>query len=175
VGERCVVRSWHHGDQEALVRHGDSRAVWINLRDRFPHPYTAEAAREWLAFATGRAPQTHFAIEVGGEAVGGIGLQLQEDVDRCSAEVGYWLGEAVWGRGIAAEALRAVTEHAFAALPLTRIFALPFARNAASVRVLEKAGYRREGLLRRSAIKEGQVLDQILYAVTDEEMRRGGG
>ena len=87
------------------------------------------------------------------------------DVERTSAEIGYWLGEGVWGRGIASAAVRAVSEHAFAAYGLTRLFAVPYARNAASARVLEKAGYVLEGRLRRSAIKDGVVLDQLLYAL----------
>ena len=106
---------------------------------------------------------------VDGEAVGGIALMLQEDVDRCSAEVGYWLSEKYWGRGIVTSALNAITNYAFKHLDVTRVFAIPFAHNAASIRVLEKAGYRCEGRMRRSAIKDGVVLDQFLYAKTDED------
>jgi RimJ/RimL family protein N-acetyltransferase len=114
-------------------------------------------------------PEVDFAIEAGGEAAGGIGLRLGQDVERFSAEIGYWLGEPFWGRGIATAALSATVKHAFAELGLIRIFAIPFAGNEASLRVLEKAGFLREGVLRRSAVKEGRVLDQLLYAVTREE------
>ena len=109
-------------------------------------------------------PETFFAIAVGGEAVGGIGYVLQQDVERVSAEVGYWLGEPFWGRGITPEALAAVTRYAIEQHQLTRLFAVPFAYNTASCRVLEKAGYVVEGRLRRSAIKDGQVVDQLQYA-----------
>jgi len=91
-------------------------------------------------------------------------VELQTDVERVSAEIGYWLGEAVWGRGIATEALQAVTAEAFRRFELRRVYALPFADNRASVRVLEKAGYTLEGHLRQSAIKDGTIRDQLLYA-----------
>ena len=109
-------------------------------------------------------PETVFAIVVDGNAVGAIGFVLQKDVDRVSAEIGYWLGEPYWGRGITSEALAAVTQYAIENYELTRLFAVPFSANVASIRVLEKAGYALEGRLRRSAIKDGQIVDQVLYA-----------
>jgi ribosomal-protein-alanine N-acetyltransferase len=166
-GETCCIRSWRVGDEVALARHANSRAVWLNLRDRFPHPYTLRDAEAWVSFARAQEPETNFAIEVDGEAVGSVGFVLREDVERCSAEIGYWLGEALWGRGIATAAVRAATAYAFPTYGLTRVYALVFERNLASCRVLEKAGYVLEGRLRRSAIKDGQVLDQFLYAITD--------
>ena len=171
---RCVVRSWRISDADALVVHADNERIWINLRDRFPHPYTRRAAREFLRAVREQAPETFFAIEVGGEAAGGIGYVLQSDVDRVSAEIGYWLGEPFWGRGIVTEALVAITSYAFAHHELTRLFAVPFASNAASCRVLEKAGYRLEGRLRRSAIKNGQIIDQFQYACVADELQGRG-
>lgn len=166
----CVVRSWRPGDEESLARHADDRAVWLNLRDRFPHPYTRADAEQWISFASGQTPETAFAIAVGGEAVGGIGVELHTDIERCSAEIGYWLGRAFWGRGLATAAVQSVTAYAFRHYALTRVYALPLADNAASIRVLEKAGYRLEGRLRRSAIKDGAVRNRALYAVTDEDL-----
>jgi [ribosomal protein S5]-alanine N-acetyltransferase len=166
----CVLRPWTAGDVSSLVRHANNYEVWRHLRNQFPHPYTREDADEWITFAQQLNPQSQFAIEVNGEAVGGIGLMLKSDVERCSAEIGYWLGEAVWGRGIATFAVRALTDHGFKAFGLTRIFAVPFTSNPASMRVLEKADYVREGVMRRSAIKEGIVRDQILYAITDQDL-----
>ncbi len=162
----CTVRSWRRGDEASLARHADNRRVWLNLRDRFPHPYTADDAARFMAWALTERPETQFAIAVGEEAVGGIGYEIQPDVHRISAEIGFWLGEAHWGKGIMTEALRAVTEHAFHAHNLRRLFAGVFEWNPASMRVLEKAGYVREAVLRKSAIKDGQVIDQMLYAVT---------
>ncbi len=161
----CAVRSWAEADVPALVRHADDRNVWLNLRDRFPHPYTEAHARAAIRSSHEAPQERNFAIDVGGEAVGGIGLVLGTDVERVGAEVGYWVSRHFQGRGIATAALRGFTPWAFDTFDLTRIFAVPFLRNAASCRVLEKAGYTREGILRKSAIKEGIVLDQAMYAI----------
>src|SRR4051812_9070660 len=108
----CAIRSWRTDDLESLVTHADNRNVWINLRDRFPHPYTRADGRAWLEIATRQYPETNFAIDVAGKAIGGIGFILQHDIEYRSAEIGYWLGEAFWGRGIATEAVRALTAYA---------------------------------------------------------------
>jgi RimJ/RimL family protein N-acetyltransferase len=162
----CIIRAWRHADREALVRHANNRRVWLTLRDQFPHPYTHAEGDAWLAYVAKQQPITNFAIAVGGDAAGGIGVAPQPDVHRRSAEVGYWLGEDFWNRGIMTDAVRAFTAYAFDAYDLIRIFAGVFSSNPASMRVLEKAGYTREGVLRRSVVKDGQVLDQVLYAVT---------
>jgi ribosomal-protein-alanine N-acetyltransferase len=151
-------------DARSLASYANNRKIWINLRDRFPFPYTSRHAVEFLRSVVGREPETLFAIAVGGEAVGGIGFVLQQDVERVSAEVGYWLGEPFWGRGIATEALIALTTYALERHRLTRLFAVPFAANQGSCRVLEKAGYTLEARLRRSAIKDGVIMDQLQYA-----------
>ena len=164
----CVVRSWETNDVASLVKHANSRKIWMNLRDRFPHPYTKSDGQTFIRASRQMQPETFFAIAVDGAAVGGIGFVLQSDVDRMSAEVGYWLGEAVWGRGIATDALMAVTRLAIEHHGLTRLFALPFAYNTASCRVLEKAGYVLEARLRRSAIKDGVIVDQFQYAYIAE-------
>jgi RimJ/RimL family protein N-acetyltransferase len=160
----CEVRSWQAGDVSSLVTHANNRNVWINLRDRFPYPYTRRDGRMFIKLARQMKPESFFAIAVDGAAVGGIGFVPQHDVDRVSTEVGYWLGESFWGRGIATEALVAVTRYAIETHGVTRAYAVPFAHNLASCRVLEKAGYVLEARLRRSAIKDGQVLDQLQYA-----------
>jgi RimJ/RimL family protein N-acetyltransferase len=134
------------------------------LRDAFPHPYTPADARRWIQGATSTKPATQFAIVVAGEAAGGIGLILGQDVYRCSAELGFWLGEPLWGRGIATEAVNAITEYAFATFDLCRIAARVFEGNVASRRVLEKAGFQLEGHLRKAVVKEGRTLDEFLYA-----------
>jgi RimJ/RimL family protein N-acetyltransferase len=163
------LRPWRTGDEASLVRHANEREIWLNLRDQFPHPYTLADAEGWIRFALSQAQPTSFAIEVELEAVGGIGLRLQEDVERVTAEIGYWLGKAFWQRGIMTAALRAMTAYGFERFALTRIYAVPFTANAASQRVLEKAGYTREGTLRRSAIKDGEITDQVLFAITDRD------
>jgi len=162
--KHCEVRSWRMADADSLTQHANNRKVWINLRDAFPHPYSMKDARAFLKGVRERTPETMFAIAVKGEAVGGIGFVLHPDVERVSAEIGYWLGEPFWGRGIATEALAAVTAYAMQTHGLTRVYAVPFAWNAASCRVLEKAGYVLEGRLRKSAIKDGKLTDQMQYA-----------
>ncbi len=162
---RCIIRSWRPGDEASLVRHANNRNVWRNLRDEFPHPYTPADAAEWIRKATGASPETAFAIAVDGAAVGGIGLRLGHDVYRRSAEIGYWLGEAYWGRGIATEAVHAMTDYGFARFDLARLWAGVFESNPASTRVLEKAGYELEARLRQSVTKDGQTMDELLYAI----------
>ncbi|HUR32735.1 MAG TPA: GNAT family protein [Vicinamibacterales bacterium] len=162
--DNCSVRSWEFDDVPAVARHANNRRIWLNLRDRFPHPYTTSDSLSFIRRVRATHPETNFAIDVHGEAVGGIGFMLHTDVERVSAEIGYWLGESFWGRGICTAALRAVTRYAIEQHGLTRVYAVPFAHNDASCRVLEKAGYTLEGHMRRSAIKDGQITDQKLYA-----------
>lgn len=159
-----ALRSFRHEDAPELSRLADNVKVWQQLRDAFPHPYRTEDARRFLDAHVGLTPETVVALEVDGQFGGSFGIKLGMDVERVSAEIGYWVAEPFWGRGIGTAALVAATAWAFDAWPLTRIFAVPFARNAASCRVLEKAGYVLEGRMVRSAIKQGEVLDQLLYA-----------
>jgi [ribosomal protein S5]-alanine N-acetyltransferase len=159
----CTVREWAVSDLEPLVRHANSRDIWIHLRDRFPYPYLEDHGRKFLEHITTQSPSLVWAIEVNGEAAGGIGLEPKTDVERVSAEIGYWLGQAHWGRGIVTEALTAVTAAAFEHFDLLRLFALPFADNPGSIRVLEKAGYSLEGRLPQSTIKDGRVRDQLMF------------
>jgi len=166
-GERCVVRPWRLADARTLVKHANNANVARQLRDRFPHPYTMGDARTFIEMVADARPATTFAIEVDDEAGGGIGFSPGTDVERYSAEIGYWLGEDLWGRGIAAEALRLVSEYAFEECRLLRLFALPFADNHQSVRVLEKAGYLREGTMQSSSVKFGMARDQAIYAIVN--------
>ncbi len=159
-----LIRPWGDGDVEALVKYAGSRAVWRNMRDAFPHPYTVERARAFLALVAGQDPMTYWAIATDREAIGGIGVTLNQDVHRLTAELGYWLGEPFWGRGIMTECVTAFTDLAFDRYGLVRVYAMPYADNAASSRVLEKAGYALEGRLRRNVIKDGRILDSLVYA-----------
>jgi ribosomal-protein-alanine N-acetyltransferase len=167
-GERCVLRRWQTSDAESLVRHANNYNVARQLRDRFPYPYTARDASAFLTAASSEEPQTNFAIEVAGEAAGGLGYVPGTDVERYSAEVGYWLGEARWGGGIMTEALGLLSRYAFDELGLLRLFAVPLADNAASIRVLEKAGYHAEGILRASCVKFGEPRNQAIYAIVND-------
>jgi RimJ/RimL family protein N-acetyltransferase len=167
IGERVTLRPWRSSDAPSLAKHANNPNVARQLRDRFPHPYTLADARQFIQMAAGARPPTMFAMVVGEEAVGGIGFFPGADVERFSAEVGYWLGESHWGRGITAEAIRLMSAYAFDVCNMLRLFALPFADNAQSLRVLEKAGYTREAILKSSSVKYGQVRDQALYALVN--------
>ncbi len=158
------VRSWRKNDLDTLVRHANNPKIAANLRDQFPNPYTRSAGIAYLADVRSAEVETSFAVEYADEAVGGIGFKLGTDIARISAEMGYWLGEPFWGRGLTSRAVLATSEWAFGNYKLTRIFAMAFSHNVASMRVLEKAGFEREGVLRRSAVKNDVILDQILYA-----------
>ena len=158
------IRPWRLADAEALVNYGNNRKVWLNLRDGFPHPYTLKDAQAFLERVTRSTPETMFAIATIEEAIGGIGLSPNQDVHRLTAELGYWLAEPYWGRGIMTETVTKLTDYALEQFGLMRIYAEPYAPNTASCRVLEKASYSLEGRLRNSVIKDGRILDQFMYA-----------
>jgi [ribosomal protein S5]-alanine N-acetyltransferase len=162
--QSCVIRSWRVSDAVAVQRYANNRKVWLRLRDLFPHPYTLEDAHAFLGHVTNETPATTFALATPEEAIGCIGLRLGSDVHRKTAELGYWLGEPFWGRGIMSEAVAAFAPWAFETFDLARIYAEPFATNSASARVLSKAGFVCEGRLRASIFKDGQQLDSFLYA-----------
>lgn len=165
--QRCTIRDWRLHDAESLAKHANNRKVWLTLRDRFPHPYKIDDAKEFLARATNNEGQEKvYCIEIDGCATGGVGLILGEDVYRLSAEFGYWLGEEFWGRGIMSEVVPAFVDYCFEKFSLHRMFARAYANNPASARVLEKAGFVLEGRLRKNVIKDGQILDSLLYAKT---------
>lgn len=163
-GALCVIRHWRASDADALAEHANNVNVAKQLRDRFPHPYTRRHAAEFLQHAAGVEQGTNFAIEVTGSAVGGVGFVPGSDIERYSAEIGYWLSESLWGRGIATEALVLATDYIFTHANILRLFAVPFADNRPSRRVLEKAGYACEGIMRASSVKAGEPRDQALYA-----------
>jgi len=160
----CIVRDWRASDRESLLRFADNRSIWRNLTHRFPHPYTEADADSWFFLLAQMSEATHWAIEVEGCAVGGIGVTLGEGVHEKSGQFGYWLGEPYWGRGIMTAAVRATSDHVISRFGLLRLEAPVFEWNPASMRVLEKCGFVREGVLRRSVFKDGQVIDQALYA-----------
>jgi [ribosomal protein S5]-alanine N-acetyltransferase len=161
--ERLTLRPWVLGDLDSLVQYANNRKVTFQLRDRFPYPYTAEHGAQWIRMANQNFPTTNFAIEVDQHAVGGIGFIQGEDVFRCTAELGYWLGEPYWGRGLMTEAVQLVTRYAFETFEYYRIFAYVRETNPGSARVLEKAGYSFESRMRKSVIKEGNVWDCLVY------------
>lgn len=159
----CRLRPLRAEDAPALARHANNAKVAAYLRDRFPHPYSARDAEYFFDHVSGTREECVAAIAVQGETVGTIGLQFRTDIERCSAELGYWIGEQFWGRGIATAAVQGFTAWAMPRFHLTRIYAEVFTANAASAHVLEKSGFVRVGVLRKAAIKRGVHHDYILY------------
>ncbi len=138
------------------------------MADRFPHPYTEADADSWISGLAHAETPTHWAIEFQGRAVGGIGIDVREGMYRKTAEFGYWIGEPYWGKGIATAAARVLVADAMPRFGLVRLQAHVFEWNPVSMRVLEKTGFPREGVLRRSAVKDGILVNQVMYALNAE-------
>ncbi|CAF1193952.1 unnamed protein product [Adineta steineri] len=172
VGSNLILRPWKLVDKHSLIENANNINISINLRDQFPYPYTEKHADEWIKMTATSifSKNCYFAIEVENKAVGGIGIMLGEDVHRCTAELGYWLGESYWNRGLMSEAVRLMKDYAFDSLPqLQRLHADPFSSNIASAKVLEKVGFQFEGRLKKSVInRNGKVLDQLVYSFIRE-------
>ena len=160
----CTLRSFREDDAEPMTAIAADHDIWMNVSDHFPHPYTREHARAFIARQVGRHPARNLAICVDDRVAGGAIIRPGEGISRVSAEIGYWLGRDYRGRGVGTAVARGVSDYAFEHFKVSRVFAIAFARNTGSVRVLEKAGFQREGHMRQSAIKEGVVEDEYLYA-----------
>jgi RimJ/RimL family protein N-acetyltransferase len=171
VLERFTLRPWLPSDEASLAKHANNKNVARNLTDIFPHPYTVEDARAWIGKQQGIEPPRNFAIVIDGNAVGGVGFLVGKDIFHRSAEMGYWIGEEFWGRGIVPEAVKAVTKYAFENFDLMHIHAGIFERNVASRRVLEKAGYELEGRLRMHATKDGETMDDLVFGIVRPGIR----
>ena len=164
------LRPFREGDQADLVRHANNANVAKHLRERFPQPYTRQAAEEWVAACKVQSPALNLAITADDRVIGSIGLLPGSDSSRASAEVGYWIGEEFWGRGIATQALQEIVAYGFRTLSeLNRIFAYVDEGHSASLRVLEKNGFRREGHLLGATLKRGELRNLFLYAITRQE------
>lgn len=162
-----TLRPWREADAASIARYADNAKIAANLRDVFPCPYAPQDAATFVESCIrqeGRGQMCR-AIEVDGEAAGSIGLFLGSDVYRRSAELGYWLGEPFWRKGIMTKAVQLMCEEAFRRYKLVRIYAEPFSTNLASRGVLEKAGFELEGIKRKSIFKNGCIQDSYLYAV----------
>ena len=165
------IRPWTEADASVIAEALNDAGVTDNLRDGLPTPYTEADARDYRAFAHTAAEGAYaFAIAEDGVAVGSIQLTRQQNIHRRTAELGYYVVRRRWGAGICTEAVRLICRFAFENTDVLRIFAEPFAENAASCRVLEKAGFQLEGVLRRNAVKNGQVRDMRLYSLVREDL-----
>ena len=164
-GTGFTIRGWKLGDEVSLQRHANNPKVSDCLMDRFPSPYTIEAATAWVNSLLDQNLLMNFAITIADKVIGGIGIEPRQDVYRKTAILGYWLSEELWGKGIMPEAVRLVTAYAFAELDFIRIQASVYSKNPASMRVLEKAGFVKEGIMRNAVIKGSEIMDEHLYAI----------
>lgn len=160
------IRPWRLSDAADLARAVSNPKILRNLRDGLPYPYTEEDGRAFIsAMLSAEGSDTFaFAVTAEGKAVGSIGAFRQQNIHRRTAELGYYLAEEYWGRGVMTQAVKLLCDHVFSHSDILRIYAEPFAHNAASRRVLEKAGFTMEGILRYNAVKDGRVLDMAMYS-----------
>lgn len=158
-----LFRSWKPGDAPALAAVADNKKIWDMLRNRFPHPYTLKAAEDWISFCNSGTQTEHFCIEYNGQVCGGIGFIPGTDIDRLSAEMGYFIGEPFWGKGIATRAVSQFVPYLFEQFSFKRVFSIVFANNPASMKVLQKNGFTLEQIRKRSVFKNGILMDDYVW------------
>ena len=163
------LRPWREGDEDSLVRHASNRHIWNNVRDFFPYPYTPRDAHSWVRSNKSYHQPNNLAVEIDGQAVGNVGFTVKDDIYRYNAEIGYWLSEDHWGRGIMTQAVPIMTNYIFKNFQVNRIFACVLEGNIGSMRVLETTGYRHEAIHRKAAVKNNQYLDEHIFAILRAE------
>lgn len=169
VDHELNLRSFEHGDEEQLVKYANNRSIWINLMDGFPHPYTIKDAIKWVTFCLTESENVHLAIIYKDELIGAIGAQFREDIYRYSSELGYWIGEPFWGKGIVTRIIKSFTSYIFKTYKIERIYANTFPNNISSNKVLLKNGFEREGTLRKAAFKDGFFIDLEIFGLLKED------
>jgi len=160
-----TLRPFTQNDIPSLVKYANNIKIAQFMTNQFPNPYTEEKGRAFIMFANSNSPVHIMAIEINGEAAGGIGLHPQTDIHAKNAELGYWLGEPFWGNGIITRAIPQMIEYGFSNFEINRIFARPFGSNLASQRVLEKNGFVLEARYHQTLYKNGKFEDELVYAV----------
>jgi ribosomal-protein-alanine N-acetyltransferase len=163
------LRALLKSDIKRLAELANNKKIAENLKDIFPHPYNENDAEFFINLTSQENPQVTFAIEFNGELCGVIGLVPQEDVYRKSAEIGYWIGEPFWGKGIAAAAVGLITDYGLNQLDFVRIHTGVFEGNTASMRVLEKCGYEKDGVFKKAIFKNGKILDEYRFSIIKTE------
>ncbi len=170
---KCRIRKWELSDAANLAAALSNKNVQDNLRDGLPYPYTEQDGRDFILNMRSADENETFAFAVTADnlAIGSIGVFRQGNIHRQTAELGYYIAEEYWGRGIMTEAIRQICEYVFRESDIIRIYAEPFASNTASCRALEKAGFQYEGTLRKNAVKNGEIIDMKMYALLKEERK----
>jgi [ribosomal protein S5]-alanine N-acetyltransferase len=164
AGKDIKLRPFEDADVSSVARLCNNRKIWDNVRDFLPYPYTEKDAVEFIRTCRGEDPQVTFAVEYKGDFAGCIGLVRQTDIYKLTAEVGYWIGEPFWDLGIATGSLNLIVDYGFNQLGLVRIYTGVFDYNRASQRVLEKAGFKMEGIFEKSVLKNGKILNEYRYS-----------
>ncbi|MFN8206095.1 MAG: GNAT family N-acetyltransferase [Bacteroidales bacterium] len=165
-----LLRPWQEEDASGLAELANNRNIADMLRDGFPHPYTLVDAVSWIHSTIAvNNPPTLFAIMFEEKLAGGIGILLKDNIYRKNVEIGYWIGETFWGKGIATEAVKLIVEYIFRNFNVVRIYAETFTSNKASSRVLEKNGFVCEGIFSKAVIKNEVLLDSATYALLRQE------
>lgn len=166
TGNGFILRPFLLTDKISLAKHANNKKISDNLRDRFPNPYSEDDAEWFINFVlSDNEPIKNFIIEINGEAAGAIGVLPNNDIYRLNAEMGYWLGEEFWGKGIMTNVIKATIKYAFENLAIKRIYATPFATTVGSIKALEKAGFIREATIKKGVIKNGRILDYYIYSI----------
>jgi len=161
---KIILRVWEKEDAQTLAALANNKNIWNNVMDIFPSPYTVMDALRWINKESSTMPITRFAIEYNQLLVGGIGITLQDGIYRCSVELGYFIGEPFWGKGIATEAIKTMISHIQQEYKdVTRIFARVLSNNKASMKALQKAGFYLEGIQQKAAIKNNEVNDVFVW------------
>jgi [ribosomal protein S5]-alanine N-acetyltransferase len=157
------LREWRRSDIKDLAKIANNKKIWDNVRDRLPHPYSEKDAKEWIKLVQKQKLVTTFCVEADGEVAGSVGLTLKEDVYRKNVEIGYFIAEKFWGKGVATEAIRQLVSYIENNFDVIRIYAEVFEHNKASMKVLEKNGFHLESVRKKAAIKNNIVLDDYVY------------
>lgn len=160
-----ILQRLQNDDEAPLAKLANNKKVWDNLRDYMPHPYTEQDAETFIALTNGEEPPVTFAITCKGQFCGVIGLVRQSDVYKKTAEIGYWIGEPFWNKGIATAAVKLITEYGLNTLDLVRIHTGIFEYNTGSMRVLEKNGYQKDGIFKKSVFKNGKIWDEHRFSI----------
>ena len=170
VNMNCVIREWRLEDKNDLAAMLNNKKIMDNLRDGLPYPYTVDDAEEFISsmLSADKTKTFPFAIVLDDKVIGSIGVFRCENIHSRTAEMGYYIGEPYWGKGLTTSAVKQTCSYIFEHTDIIRIFAEPFAYNTASCRVLEKAGFQLEGVLRSNAVKNGKMLDMKMYALVKE-------
>ncbi|MFA6403620.1 MAG: GNAT family N-acetyltransferase [Salinivirgaceae bacterium] len=165
INQRLLIRTWQFGDESFLASQANNKMIWNYVLDIFPHPYTYDDACTWIEINRKKDKAENFALVYDGDPIGNIGIMPGADVHRKSVAMGYWLGQEYWGKGIATLAVQWMVAYTFNEFDFNRIWAAVFSNNPASMRVLQKAGFKQEAILEKSVIKNGEYLNEHIFAI----------